>query len=294
MKRKTQLRSILYISMTLFCSRYVFAETWTTLDKPGASDTEAMSIDGSNIVGWYKQNDADHGFLYDGTTWTLLDAPGAQNTYATGISGNNIVGFYRDSSNVSRGFILNGSNWETLEAPGATMTYITGVDGSRIAGYYIDSSEHNYGFIYDGQTFTSITPPGSSDSWVTGIFGNKVFGIGTMYGSFSYDYIEETWTPIESFYDNLVYPIDSDGTKIVGWTAIPNGTGDEGIIYDGSTWTTLNMPGAISTRAWGIYGDNIVGGYVDSTSYYHGFIYIPEPATALLICSGLLFIRKRR
>ena len=266
MKRKTQLKSILYISMALFCSRYVFAETWTTLDKSGASETEALSIDGSNIVGWYQQNDTDHGFLYDGTTWTPLDAPGAQHTYATGISGNNIVGCYRDSSNVVRGFMLNGSDWETLEAPGASATHITGVDGSRICGYYIDSSEHNHGFIYDGQTFMSITSPGLSDTWVTGIFGNEILGIGTMYGSFSYDYVEETWTLIEMSDENPVYLIDSDGSKIVGWESIPSG--EQGIIYDGSTWTTLNMPGAISTKAWGIYGDNIVGSY-RAVSYTH-------------------------
>jgi len=39
------------------------------------------------------------------------------------------------------------------------------------------------------------------------------------------------------------------------------------------TWTTLDYPGAIETRAQGIDGGNIVGQYADNTWRYHGFLY---------------------
>jgi hypothetical protein len=39
------------------------------------------------------------------------------------------------------------------------------------------------------------------------------------------------------------------------------------------TWTTLDYPGAIETRAQGIDGGNIVGYYVDSNMMVHGFLY---------------------
>ena len=38
---------------------------------------------------------------------------------------------------------------------------------------------------------------------------------------------------------------------------------DHGFFYDGSTYTTLDVSGAISTYAYGIDGSNIVGYYID-------------------------------
>jgi hypothetical protein len=45
------------------------------------------------------------------------------------------------------------------------------------------------------------------------------------------------------------------------------------------TWTTLDYPGAIETRAQGIDGGNIVGYYVDSNMMVHGFLYNLATAT---------------
>ena len=48
--------------------------TYTTLDVPGATHTNAYGIDGGNIVGYY--NDGSYsGFSYDGSTYTALDVP---------------------------------------------------------------------------------------------------------------------------------------------------------------------------------------------------------------------------
>ena len=83
--------------------------TWATLDYPWATATEAYGINGSRVVGRYKDCESlhcVHGFLYDGTTWTTLDYPGASNTYANGISGNRIVGSYEDASFKLHGFLF--------------------------------------------------------------------------------------------------------------------------------------------------------------------------------------------
>jgi len=63
-----------------------------------------------------------------------------------------------------------------------------------------------------------------------------------------------------------------DGDNIVGYYY--DGSKGHGFLYDGSTWTTLDYPGAGSstTSAWGVDGSNIVGYYFNSTST-HGFIY---------------------
>ncbi|MCK4658531.1 MAG: PEP-CTERM sorting domain-containing protein [Phycisphaerae bacterium] len=72
--------------------------------------------------------------------------------------------------------------------------------------------------------------------------------------------------------------------------------GGHGFLYDGSSWTTLDYPGAIYTHVYGIDGANIVGHYRDASGDYHGFSYtIPEPATlSLLVLGGLLMARRRR
>ena len=66
---------------------------WVTHDFPGATGTDALGIDGGNIVGDYWDDyDNYHGFLYDGVTSTTLDFPGAIETYASGIQGGSVVG----------------------------------------------------------------------------------------------------------------------------------------------------------------------------------------------------------
>jgi hypothetical protein len=50
--------------------------------------------------------------------------------------------------------------------------------------------------------------------------------------------------------------------------------GNHGFLYDGTTWTTLDMPGASTTWAFGIDGSNIVGVYrIGTSGFSHGFLY---------------------
>ena len=59
------------------------------------------------------------------------------------------------------------------------------------------------------------------------------------------------------------------------------------------TYTTLDVPGANYTVAYGIDGGNIVGRYYDGSS--HGFLaVIPEPATLSLLALGMLMACRRQ
>ena len=50
--------------------------------------------------------------------------------------------------------------------------------------------------------------------------------------------------------------------------------GGHGYLYDGSSWKTLDYPGAFNTLVWGIYNKKIVGWYMNPTGV-HGFVATP-------------------
>jgi hypothetical protein len=66
-------------------------------------------------------------------------------------------------------------------------------------------------------------------------------------------------------------PTGIDGSYIVGGYEEASGVG-HGFLYNGATWTTLDMPDAYRTWASGIDGSNIVGHYYDDFGV-HGFLY---------------------
>lgn len=49
--------------------------------------------------------------------------------------------------------------------------------------------------------------------------------------------------------------------------------GATGFTFDGTSYTTFNVPGALSTQFDGISGSNLFGNYVDSGGNGHGFVY---------------------
>ena len=89
------------------------------------------------------------------------------------------------------------------------------------------------------------------------------------------------------------YAYGIDGTNIVG--SFSDGSDVHGLSYDGSTYTTLDVPGASSTYAYDIDGTNIVGFFYDGSGNSHGFLaVIPEPATLSLLAVGMLMACRRR
>ena len=74
---------------------------------------------------------------------------------------------------------------------------------------------------------------------------------------------------------------DVSGGVVVGWY---QGYGTHGFLYNGSTYTTLDVPSAApygNTMAYGISGNNVVGVYGDVSQICHGFIYNGSTYTTL-------------
>ena len=271
-----------------------------------ASVTLAFGINSGNVVGWYNQSGADHGFRYDGSTWTTIEVPGARNTYAQGISGNKIVGYCNSQTYNHMGFLYDGANWTRFSAPGAEMTFAYAIEGSNIVGRYQDAASGNYyGFLYNGSTWTTLNAPGAIQTEASGISNGKIYGFYQDSSQFCHGFIYDgsTWTTLNvpsgggdgnTPAGGETFVFDGDGSNIVGYYTDLN-YNEQGFLYNGSTWSNLDMPGAIQTGPTGISGDKIVGTYVDSSYQSHSFVYtIPEPASALLIGMGLLLARLRR
>ena len=167
--------------------------SFSTLDNPfdtttGSQRTNANGIDGSNVVGSYRDSVGTHGFLYDGNNWTTLDDPSATlSTFANAISGNKIVGYYtlRNSSISNRGYVYDMTTglYTTLTNPGfpSYVTTATGVSGNKIVGFYNSASGGPPGspsFLYDGITWTGLSDPQATNNqtYAQGIDGNNVVG----------------------------------------------------------------------------------------------------------------------
>ena len=85
--------------------------TFTILDVPGASLTEAIGINNAGqVVGVLGDSSGQHGFINTGGTFTTLDVPGAGLTDANGINNaGQVVGFFSDRSSQhgSHGFVAS-------------------------------------------------------------------------------------------------------------------------------------------------------------------------------------------
>ena len=91
------------------------AFTFTTIDVPGATSTEAFDVNQrGQIVGHYLDTSgADHGFMLYRGIFTTIDVPSAIGTVVDGINAEGqIVGGYFDT------------NGTTIDVPAATETFV--------------------------------------------------------------------------------------------------------------------------------------------------------------------------
>jgi uncharacterized membrane protein len=211
-------------------------------------------------------------------TFTTIDAPGASYTSPSGINdARQIVGTFVDPSSLgfdgisvlpgkSHGFLVSGGTFTTIGVPFPSACYPpcppfeTQAGGINTAGQIVGAFDYAYwifgqyfmqGFLFSGGRYTTID--------VAGAFATQASGI------------NDSGRVVGTFVDPPYLSED--------WVSMPGNA--HGFLLSGRVFTTIDVPGAGSTNAYGINATGqIVGSYLDAAGS-HGFLLAGGTFTAI-------------
>lgn len=243
-------------------------QQFLTVDPPGSVDTRPFGItDSGDVVGLYITTDTKvHGFLFTRGVYTSIDVPGAIRTNALGVTelqspsddeqvpgagrGLAVVGRYDTANGVAHGYVLRDGAFATIDYPypagyaGTRFTVATGINPrGDIVGRYQGTDGLFHGFtLIDGEFTTIDHPEGRA------IHALAINHRGDLAGC-SYRDAPATM------------PCGCDGQR--------------GFVYKQGAFTTVDVPGAISTGLTGVNrrGD-IVGNYQDAAGRRRGLVLL--------------------
>jgi uncharacterized membrane protein len=227
---------------------------YTTIDFPGSAGGHVHDINSSGaIVGQYFLGEVGHAFLFSGGTYTNIDFPRSQTARANGINtAGDIVGAYTDNNtnheHMTHGFLLRRAVFSSIDFPGATYTEAWRInDNGQIVGRYKDARGNFHAYMRTNANFTSIDYPGATQT--------AMGDVGLMGG------LNNKGELVSGY-------CSSSSSCEVGSTGALHG-----FLLRAGSFTSLDIPGATGTAAFGIndQGD-IVGGYTDANSRVHGFL----------------------
>lgn len=242
---------------------------YTSVDVPIAKyGTEVRGINDYGQMTGVFVNDVSpnvHSFLYDGSIFTTLDIPAAgdvgflHGTQANDINNSGqIVGFYGDNSGLTHGFLYGGGSYTTLDVPNSKFTSATGInDNGIVVGFFYDNIGI-HGFSYDGMNYTAIDNPSA--------FANSLPG-------------------------TIISGINNKGI-MTGYIVGQGETQYQNFIYDGSSFTMINVPNSSFSRIMGINDNGQIVGEYEIVGTRGGFlaspsISVPEPSKWSLMLLGL-------
>jgi uncharacterized membrane protein len=295
--RLTSLSFTLLLSICIVNRGLAQRPSFTTVDVPGASYTEAFGINlEGDIVGYYKAASPSgsitaHGFLLSNGAFRSIDVPGASFTWALGINPQGeIVGAYGNSTG-AHGFLLRRGVFTTLDVPGDipfpgsnVSVYGTSARGinqqGQIVGNYLTQIP-GFGFLLSRGAFTNIDVSRASYTSANGInsqgdiVGHYTFGAPPLYGFLlSKGVFSNIIVP--GAFSTFAFGVNQEGDIVGYYGGIAGQPGvdnaNHGFLLRKGAFTTIDVPGATDTSAYGInqQGD-IVGSYVNA-AVTHGFL----------------------
>ena len=273
-------------------SAFAISYVFTPVDVPGSNFTVAFGInDSAQIVGTFG---SQHGFLKSGNSIINIDFPGASSTTPLDINNaGQIVGSYVSDSTF-HGFLRDADGtFSTIDAPGPS-SFFNQAFGINDVGQIVGRGPQ--GFLRDPSgVFTNFEVAGSIITTPQSINNG-----GQIVGSFVED--APPFNPTHAFFrgtDGIISIIDvpdaflnqasAEGINDIGQIVL-NSVAGNFVREPNGTFSVIAVPNAIDFGVRGINNaGQIVGLFSDSTGT-HGFLGtpIPEPATWLLLCSGLI------
>jgi hypothetical protein len=276
---------------------------YVTYDVPGYAG--ATFLNGVNnkgdLAGFvFDATGGSHGFIVRNGAVTVFDYPGTSG--ATIVQGMNnsdaLSGFYTDASGVNHAFVRSPQGrFVAINAPGAgtasgqgTIAY--GInDAGVVTGHIIDSAGVDHGFQDKHGTFTAFNDPSAGTSSGQGTRGANTTDSGVIVG-----YYTDSANVFYSFVDNngtfsnfsvpgagtgpgegtIAFSISNNRSVIAGQIGPgPTPAATDSFLLIGGHFTQLDDPNAAPAstgeQAMDSQGDEVVGGYFDSSGV-HGWI----------------------
>lgn len=272
----------------------------------------SLGPNGVRAVGSYKYDestieDADHGYIYQGTlssgTYTQIDAPSSIaggstviNTIAHSTMGQLVVGNFDTQLSTGHAFIYNLSPGEGQEQwismnPGGSQSVTA------------------YGIWYNSETDVYTIAGGYSDLNHLGLDAGYLVDYDLTNNTFSnyttFQFQEEPLTSVISHFDGIT--MADDGSFHLTGDQISIETGEEfGFFasisrdeeggFGPAVWASIEYPGAVLTSGNTIYKNTVLGIFEDGENPTQSYAAtVPEPSTwALLGLSGLALASRLR
>jgi hypothetical protein len=283
-RRKSMLSLVCVLWLWGTAEAEAITYTFTSLDYPGAVTTGAYGVnDQGHVVGLHQTaSDATlgiaRGFVFDGASYQEVTVAGCDQAMAFGINNaDEVVGVCQTANGV-HGFLKSLSTGEEAiyNAPGATGTrlHAINIDGFMAGGTHEGSRSH--GVLTDAVTWTVFDAPGADATQVFGLnTGRTMVGhsltFGTSHGFLTPDGVN--FTPIDYPGANYTVAFGLSNGGLVSGTFNRDGT-YHGFLWDGSTYTILDVPGSPHTEGHGLSPNatKLVGAYNDAPGQQHGFL----------------------
>jgi hypothetical protein len=199
-----------------------------------------------------------------------------------------------DFSGSPRGFLKEGATITSFMFPGAgplNGTTAGGINASgAIVGHFAAETQfplrvHSY--VLSGGIFTAFDATGATDTLAKGINSNGDI-VGRAYLAADADVIGQGFVRkqgVYSFFDAPgavavlgTMPSDiNDAGLIVGTFQKSGGGYDSSFLFDGTSFSSIDVPGSIGTTALGINNAGVISGnYSKSVFGIHGFLKIGD------------------